>query len=107
MCRIARSRASGVIRLHSANTGLCEGVLGSEKELVPLVPTHLLKTNERERRRVVELGASISEVRGRMGWDDRCVCMCTQWTIKCVESLLNLETPQFLKLDDFFTKLLA
>ena len=62
VCHIARSRASGVIRLHSANTGLCEGVLGSE-ELVQLVPSHLLKTNERERKRVVELGASISEVR--------------------------------------------
>ena len=62
VCHIARSRASGVIHLHCANTGLCEGVLGSE-ELVQLVPSHLLKTNERERKRVVELGASISEVR--------------------------------------------
>ena len=62
VCHIIHKRTTGTINLNLASTGSCEGLLGREKEMVSVIPPHSLKTHQREKRRVAELGATISEV---------------------------------------------
>ena len=82
VCHIIHKRTTGTINLNLASTGSCEGLLGREKEIVSVIPPHSLKTHQREKRRVAELGATISEVSlifqllGSPCVHYVCVCVC-------------------------------